>query len=209
MSKLIDLTGQRFGRLTVIHQAGYNRRRLATWVCCCECGKTVVYDGATLRQGHATSCGCGKNKNHIVDKHLYFTWRDMRQRCLFPHHPSYPNYGGRGIHVCKEWENSYPAFQTWALQNGWEPRTHSSLTLDRIDNDGPYSPDNCRFTDRWTQANNRRKTTYLTLDGRTMSLSAWSKVTGICQSTLYRRIGMGWPTERVLTEPIQKHEKSK
>lgn len=129
----------------------------------------------------------------------------MRQRCIYSRHPSYKNYGGRGIKVCEAWASSFENFQRWALSHGWTPEKHDRLTIDRIDNDGPYSPENCRFTDRWTQANNRRTTKYLTLEGRTKSISAWSKETGICASTLYRRLNMGWSVEYVLKKPVKKY----
>lgn len=203
MGKLIDLTGQRFGRLTVLRQEGTNHHRQALWLCECDCGKEIRVAGYNLRTGNTSSCGC-KKEGRVVDKHLYYTWRDMRQRCVFPHHPSYHNYGARGIFVCKEWIDSFDTFQRWAISHGWAPEGHNILTLDRIDNDGPYSPENCRFTDRWTQANNRRHTKYLTLNGRTQSISAWSRETGICQSTLYRRLSIGWSVERTLTEPVHK-----
>lgn len=206
MSKLIDLTGQRFGRLTVIERGANTPSGQTTWICSCDCGKTVTVSGGNLRSGNSTSCGCTRNGN-CVDKHLYYTWRDMRQRCCFPHHPSYCNYGARGITVCAEWSRSYEAFQDWALAHGWNPEDHNTLTIDRIDNNGPYSPENCRFTDRWTQANNRRCTKYLTFKGRTLSISAWSRETGICQSTLYRRLSMGWSVEQALTEPVHKKQK--
>lgn len=206
MGRLIDLTGQRFGKLVVFSLEGKNSRNLALWRCKCDCGNIVIVSGANLRSGNSTSCGC-RRKGKVLNKHFYFTWRDMRQRCSFPHHPCYPNYGARGIYVCSEWSKSFETFQEWALSHGWLPEKHSILTIDRINNDGPYSPENCRFTDRWTQANNRRCTTYLTLGEKTMSLSAWSRETGICQSTLYRRLGMGWTVEEVLTTKVQKHIK--
>lgn len=207
MGKIVDLTGQRFGRLTVVSCAGRTSSRQAKWRCICDCGNITIVSGGNLRSGNTTSCGCSR-KGKCIDKHLYFTWRDMRQRCSLPHHPSYCNYGARGIIVCDEWNQSFENFQSWAYKHGWSPDIHSTITIDRVDNDGPYSPENCRFTDRWTQANNRRCTKYLTLNGRTKSISAWSRETGICQSTLYRRLDMGWPVERVLTEPAHNKKKS-
>lgn len=174
MPPLIDLVGQRFGRLTVIKRAENSSSGHPKWECQCECGNIVVALGSNLKKGVTKSCGClhkevstdrillisenQKGKNHPLYKHgksksrIHWVWEQMKQRCHSPRNRNYKYYGGRGITMCPEWKDDFKAFHDWAMANGYL----EGLTIDRIDNDRGYSPDNCRWVTQKQQIKNRR-----------------------------------------------------
>ena len=164
MGAFIDLTGQKFGRLTVVERAK-NKGKETMWLCVCDCGKTLIAQGNNLKSGHTKSCGCYNSEITTIRnyKHgkrkttVYNTWNNMRRRCYEKANAKYPSYGGRGITVCDEWKNSFEAFydDVSKLPHFGE----KGYSLDRIDNDGNYEPTNVRWATAKQQANNRRKRT--------------------------------------------------
>ena len=153
-----DLTGQKFGRLTVLSFSEYIKRR-AHWNCLCDCGNEKVIRGSSLKSGHTTSCGCLDRK--WLEKHglttggknrrLHGCWSAMLSRCYNPADVGHKNYMQKGITVCEEWKEDFAVFHAWAIDNGYD----DTLTLDRRDNDEGYSPDNCRWVSMAEQNQNR------------------------------------------------------
>lgn len=200
-----DLTGQRFGRLVVIGPDGKSENGHTTlWKCICDCGAEVTVRGTNLKSGATQSCGCYEH-DRLAELHtthggrgtlLYSVWASMLGRCRDKNNK---DYGGRGITVCDEWESSFPNFREWALSSGYK----LGLTIDRIDNNKGYSPDNCRWVGAKEQALNRRSNRIATLNGETHTFYEWDEILGFTRGTISQRVtSRGWSIERALTEPI-------
>lgn len=195
---LKNLAGDKYGKLTVVSSAG-SRGGHVYWNCLCECGNEKVVRGSHLLSGNVKSCGCiPAHRTHgKCHTRLYGVWNNMILRCHNPNNPEYPRYGGRGIAVCDEWRRDFMTFYTWAMAAGYdETAPRGRYTVERKDNDGPYSPDNCTLATIKTQSNNTRRNRFITYKGETKTLSQWARHLGINQSTLSRRILSGWPVEK-------------
>ena len=212
MGKFIDLTGQRFGRLTVLDYLSGHRSDPGKWRCRCVCGTIVEIATYDLKRGHAKSCGCLQRElakeRHLLhgktNTRLYYIWSSARQRTQNQNNQKYEDYGGRGIYMCEEW-NDFSAFEKWALANGYS----DWLTLDRIDVNGPYSPKNCRWANAKEQQRNRRNNVLLSLDNNIQCMSAWAEETGISTKVIHWRLSHGWTVEDALTTPVKQRRKSK
>lgn len=212
MAVRIDLTGQKYGRLTVIEYAGKGKNHTHKWKCRCDCGNETVVNGYALRNGNTRSCGClwkevtrAKSTTHGMKRtKLYNIWCGMKKRCDYEGNANYKDYGGRGIKVCEEWQKFEP-FMEWALTHGYT----DELSIDRINPNEGYCPKNCRWVDRYTQANNKTNNRHLTYNGETHTFAEWSRIAGIPYETLRWRLIRGWSAQRTLTEPIHRTRKSK
>lgn len=211
--RAIDLTGQKFGRLTVTSFAGSrilsDNKSYRYWHCICECGVTTEVAIGNLRgSSHSVlSCGCLQKERaaEINGRHFktgtpeYQAWAHMRQRCTNPNSKDFKNYGGRGIGICARWES----FESFLSDMGSRPTPQH--TVDRINNENNYGPDNCRWATRAEQNSNTRQNRWLTFKGRTMTTSQWARFMGVPDTILHKRVCRGWSVERVLTTPVRGH----
>ena len=164
MSRPLELSGKHFGRLTVVERDGSDKKGDSLWLCKCDCGNEAIVRGYLLKNGKTQSCGCLLHEaiiknNHLLKRthgetrtRLYHIWSGIKERCLNKNSKHYPDYGGRGITICVEWKSCYENFRNWSRQHGYTDK----LTIDRINNDGSYEPDNCRWTTMSVQNSNRR-----------------------------------------------------
>lgn len=196
----INLVGQRFGRLLVQSKAAATPGRDSRWTCRCDCGQSSVVRGTYLRTGKTRSCGClvrvrarENAKRHGQSRTpTHLSWMGAIQRCTDPNHARYADYGGRGIKVCERWQ----VFENFLADMGERP---AGTSIDRINNDGDYEPDNCRWATKTQQARNCRTNHTLTIDGQTRSVAEWVELRGLNYRTVMSRLARGWPAEPALT----------
>ncbi|KKN98994.1 hypothetical protein LCGC14_0142390 [marine sediment metagenome] len=212
MSKLINLVGQKFGKLLVLRHLKKDKYGNHEWLCRCDCGQEKIIRGDYLKSGHTQSCGClqkkmtsmkntihGHNKNGQSSK-TYMIWAAIIQRCTNPSNGNYLYYGGRGITVCKRWRK----FENFLKDMGEAPK---GLQIDRINNDKGYCKSNCRWATRKEQARNTRTNHLITCFGKTQCITAWAEEIGIHVNTIYWRLNHGWSIEKALMTPVRKHKK--
>lgn len=208
-NKFVDLTGQKFGRLTVLSRCEENNRGYAQWLCKCDCGNTKIVRTDLLKSGRVRSCGCIAREIHSKkcrelglsrithnksNTRLYKIYMNMKDRCNRVNCPAYKDYGGRGIKVCNEWENDFNKFYEWSINNGYDDK----LTIDRVDNNKGYSPDNCRWVDRKAQCLNTRYNIYITYNNKTKTLKEWTDELSLPYLKIWKRLHRGWSFERAI-----------
>lgn len=202
--------GDRFGRLVIQGRAPKGKHGHSQWYALCDCGATSITTSSSLVHSTTQSCGCLRRERLLqsVTTHgrtgtpEYAAYRLMMKRCTNEEFWAYSRYGGRGIFVCDRWMES---FQNFLDDMGLKPSSNHSL--ERKDNDGPYSPDNCKWGTKIEQARNTSANKWITYNGETLCLAAWSEKIGIGQDALGARFAKGWTTERALTQPLRKVSK--
>jgi hypothetical protein len=193
----INLTGLRSGRLLVLGQAGHSRGGRLLWECLCDCGSRVDVVGYSLTSGRTKTCGCvGSRFRHgLSNTRTHMIWAKMKYRCSNPRSDSFYLYGARGIRVCKRWA----VFENFIADMGSAPK---GLTLDRINNNGPYSPANCRWATRREQSGNTRRNKIITCGGVSMILADWARVYRMSPYVINSRLRLGWEFKQALTTPV-------
>ena len=194
--------GERFGRLVIVGMATKSKHGHTRWLCRCECGKTIEAFQYNLRSGASKSCGCvrpgpvthGHTKGGKVSR-AYNSWASMINRCGTPSNKYFCNYGARGIKVCDRWRESFAAF----LEDMGEPG--DDMTIERVDNNGNYEKDNCRWATRKEQNRNKRNNRMLTYQGRTQCVADWAEELALRPRTIWSRLRIGWTVDRALSTP--------
>lgn len=211
--------GQKFGRLTVaeiIFKEGANGRGVIYWRCACDCGNVVEIRPQSLKSGNSSSCGCLKReirskqmteqniKHGMSGTRIHNIWNGMRARCRLKTHFAYAYYGGKGVKVCEEWLD-FQSFYKWATANGY----NDTLTIERMDTDADYCPENCKWIPMSEQSKNKSSTIWVTYCGKRMSLAEATEAAGLPYKPVLQRIKkLGWTADRALSEPIYNSSKS-
>jgi len=206
MSKRNNLSGQQFGMLTVLEFSHKDTRSNAYWRCRCSCGELTIVQGSNLKSGCTVSCGCYRKARLVTHgmagSSIYKAWDSMLHRCTNPNNKRYRDYGGRGIEVCDSWFK----FENFYADMG--PRPTAKHSIDRIDNNGPYCKENCRWATPTEQGANQRSNRMLTHEGITLTVAQWSQRVSLSRSVIWMRLSRGWSVERALTQPV-KQKRSK
>lgn len=210
--------GKRVGRLTLIEKRRVQNKNGTTiggWLCRCDCGTEKVIRTYALgtKKGQTQSCGCyqremtsrrssfsdGDSRKTSRYFRLYTAWCNMKSRCYSKNNSDYQNYGGRGIKVCDEWRNSYPAFKNWALKHGFDyTKTGAEQSIDRIDVNGNYEPKNCRWVDLEVQASNKTTNTYIWINGKRYTQQELARKYNMDHKTIAYRVNQGWKNENIV-----------
>ena len=199
MGQIKNLIGNKYGSLTVVEmRKERGKHNEVFWICQCDCGSLIEVRANSLQQGKTTSCGCSRKIHGMNNTRIHRIWNGMKNRCNNPKRKDYHKYGGRGISVCDEW-NEFVPFLEWAELNGYT----EELTLERIDVNGNYEPDNCTWVTPIEQANNKTNTPHIEYNNEIVTLKQLSELTGINYQTLFRRYNKGERGEQLI-RPIDK-----
>lgn len=209
MRQIVE-AGYKFGRYTVI-RLDESRKSRRHWVCKCSCGNVKSVREDHVLDGRVVSCGCHKDENSAdrLRTHgksrtpLYRIYKHILGRCYCETDNRYKDYGGRGISVCDEWKGDFLSFYEWAVNNGYDKR----LTIDRRNNDGDYSPENCRWVNHETQSNNKRNNHFIEYMGSRFTVSQWAHRLGMDPKILDNRLRRGWTVKRAITQPLRQRNK--
>lgn len=198
MPKILNLTGRRFSRLVALQPSGARRQRSIEWECMCDCGTLTKVASSKLVSGETRSCGCIRaeiHTTHAMSSTLeYRIWSQMKERCYNPNNSRWPTHGRRGIKVCDRWRNS---FENFIADMG--ARQSQGLSIERLDNDGDYTPQNCIWATSQQQAENRGTTRLIEIDGKRQSLKAWCREVGVPYLRTWKRIAQrGWEPQRAI-----------
>lgn len=196
MGSFRDLSGQKFGKLTPIKRVYPEDKKNGTWwLCVCDCGNTIIVSSGGLTGGDNRTCkNCPPEKQY--PKRLKNIFRYMKKRCYNKRSTGYHNYGGRGIKICDEWLNNPKLFYEWAENHGYR----DDLSIDRINNDGDYTPDNCRWVGKKEQDRNKRTNHYLTYKGDTKCMIAWAEELDISYKKLCEKVRQGLTLEQIIND---------
>lgn len=220
MGKFIDLTGQKFNRLTVLEYLGKTDKGKRKYKCKCDCGKEIIVFDYNLKNGHTKSCGCYKierdkeyhTKHGQRNTRLYNVWSKIICRCYFSSESKYGNYGGRGITMCKEWREDFCNFYKWALESGYKeeilPNGKNKWTIDRIDTNGNYEPSNCRWVTIQQQQNNRNTNIYCEINGEKLTLAETARKYNVDYRRFWARLKSGWSVEDAIQGKNTRKRKS-
>ena len=189
------------------------------WLCACECGNKKVILGKSLRNGSTTSCGCYQATRGAANQYkhgcarrgkserLYNVWSDIKKRCDNPNFVHYADYGGRGIKVCEEWHDNYSVFREWALANGYDPEAKPKMcTIDRIDVDGDYAPDNCRWVSMAVQGQNKRNNTRVEYKGEMLCITEIARRAHVSEGGLWNKLNYKHMQVQEAIDSLPKHE---
>ena len=206
---MVDHSGEKFGEWTIIEKIDTEK-----YLAKCSCGTEKIVFYNNLKRGLSTNCGCIQNEKcrkrmttHGKSKSkIYMVWAGMKRRCYNPNQKSYPDYGGRGIKMCDDWKENFESFYKWSMENGY---IEGEVEIDRIDVNGNYCPENCRWVSMAVQNRNKLsytpRTAMLTVDGVTKPIMTWAEEVGIPYKTLWRRLSVGWEPKRAITTPVRRH----
>jgi hypothetical protein len=204
--KALDLIGKKFNRLLVVKKNGRKNQKVM-WECVCDCGNTTFVSTFYLTHNKVRSCGC-LHKEQLIERNtthnqrhtnLYETWKKMKDRCRNINTKEYKNYGGRGVKVCDEWINDFQSFYDWSYSNGYAEH----LTIDRIDNNGNYCPENCRWISLKEQQRNKRTNKMISYKGQVRCLSEWCEILNLKYPTINGRLHRNWSIEKAFETPIK------